>query len=136
MIRSMLALLLILVGVPLIVAALNGDPTVIETQDARLHGLYAGVVLVIVGFVLGKFWSLKWQPKRSPQWLERRRRGKSRSRSRSTSSSLGTRRKLPLFPYDFRWGTPVSCKEMRAPAAPNRIETGSTSIGSMMLFHR
>ena len=67
MIRSMLALLLILVGVPLIVAALNGDPTVIETQEARLHGLYAGVVLVIVGFVIGKFWSLKWQPKRSSQ---------------------------------------------------------------------
>ena len=63
----MLALLLILTGVPLVVAALNGDPTVIETQDARLHGLYAGVVLIIVGFVIGKFWSLKWQPKRSAQ---------------------------------------------------------------------
>jgi Na+/melibiose symporter-like transporter len=61
----MLALLLILVGAPLIVAALNGDPTVIETQDARLHGLYVGVVLVIVGFVIGKFWSLKWEMKRS-----------------------------------------------------------------------
>ena len=67
MIRSMFALLLILVGAPLIVAALNGDPTVIETQDARLHGLYAGVVLVIVGFVVGKFWSLKWEMKRLPQ---------------------------------------------------------------------
>ncbi len=65
MIRSMLALLLILTGVPLIVAALNGDSTVIETQDARLHGLYAGVVLAIAGFVIGKFWSLKWQMKRS-----------------------------------------------------------------------
>jgi Na+/melibiose symporter-like transporter len=61
----MLALLLILVGAPLIVAALNGDSTVIETQDARLHGLYVGVVLVIVGFFIGKFWSLKWEMKRS-----------------------------------------------------------------------
>jgi len=67
MIRSMFALLLILTGAPLIVAALNGDSTVIETQDARLHGLYAGVVLVIAGFIIGKFWSLKWQMKRSSQ---------------------------------------------------------------------
>ncbi len=66
MLRSLLALLLILAGVPLVVAALNGDPTVIETQDARLHGLYAGVVLVIAGFILGKFWSLKWEMGRTP----------------------------------------------------------------------
>jgi len=51
----------------LIIAALNGDNTIIETQDARLHGLDAGVVLVVVGFVIGKFWSLKWQMKRSSQ---------------------------------------------------------------------
>ena len=67
MMRSMFGLLLILTGVPLIVAALNGDPTVIETQDARLHGLYAGVALIVVGFVFGKFWSLKWKTTRSPQ---------------------------------------------------------------------
>lgn len=67
MIRSMLALLLILIGIPLIAAAMHGDSTFIETQDARLHGLYAGVVLIIAGFVIGKFWSLKWQPKRSAQ---------------------------------------------------------------------
>ena len=66
MLRSLFALLLILAGVPLVVAALNGDPTVIETQDARLHGLYAGVVLVIAGFIVGKFWSLKWEMGRTP----------------------------------------------------------------------
>ncbi len=66
MLRSMFALLLILTGVPLIVAALNGDPTLIETQDARMHGLYAGVVLVIAGFIIGKFWSLKWNMPRTP----------------------------------------------------------------------
>ena len=66
MLRSMFALLLILTGVPLIVAALNGDPTVIETQDARLHGLYAGVVLALAGFIIGKFWSLKWEMGRTP----------------------------------------------------------------------
>ena len=47
----------------MIAAAMHGDSTFIETQDARLHGLYAGVVLIIVGFVIGMFWSLKWQPK-------------------------------------------------------------------------
>ena len=67
MIRSMLALLLILAGIPLIAAAMHGDSTVIGTPDARLHGLYAGLALIIAGFVLGKFWSLKWRPKRSSQ---------------------------------------------------------------------
>lgn len=60
MIRSMLSLLLILIGIPLIAAALHGDSTVITTQEARLHGLYAGAVLVIAGFIIGKYWSLKW----------------------------------------------------------------------------
>lgn len=59
MIRSIFSLLLILSGLPLIAAALNGDGSVITTQAARLHGLYAGIVLVVAGFVLGKFWSLK-----------------------------------------------------------------------------
>lgn len=65
MMRSLLALLLILIGVPLTVFALNGDPTVVQTPEARLHGLYAGIALIIVGFILGKFWSLKWKSKRT-----------------------------------------------------------------------
>ncbi len=65
MMRSLVSLLLILIGVPLTIFALNGDSTVIETQDARMHGLYAGVALIIVGFIIGKFWSLKWKMKRS-----------------------------------------------------------------------
>ena len=60
MIRSMFSLLLILAGIPLIAAALHGDSTVIPTQEARLHGLYAGIVLLVAGFIIGKFWSLKW----------------------------------------------------------------------------
>ena len=66
MMRSLVALLLILIGAPLTIFALNGDPTVIETQDARMHGLYAGVALIVVGFVFGKFWSLKWKMARTP----------------------------------------------------------------------
>jgi hypothetical protein len=62
----MFGLLLILTSVPLIVAALNGDSTIIEAQDARLHGLYAGVVLLIAGVIIGKFWSLKWEMGRTP----------------------------------------------------------------------
>ncbi len=66
MLRSLFALLLILTAVPLVIAALNGDPTVMETADSRMHGLYAGVVLLIAGFFIGKFWSLKWKMKRTP----------------------------------------------------------------------
>ena len=65
MIRSMLALLLILIGIPLIAAAYHGDSSVIQSPEARMQGLYAGIAFIIAGFVLGKFWSLKWQPKRS-----------------------------------------------------------------------
>lgn len=25
-----------------------------------MHGLYAGIVLLVAGFIIGKFWSLKW----------------------------------------------------------------------------
>ena len=60
MIRSLLSLLLILIGLPLIAASLHGDSTVIPTAEARTHGLYAGIVLMIAGFVIGKFWSLNW----------------------------------------------------------------------------
>ena len=67
MMRSIVALAFILTGVPLVIFALNGDSTVIESQDARMHGLYAGAALLIVGFVFGKFWSLKWKMKRSAQ---------------------------------------------------------------------
>ena len=67
MLRSLFALLLILTAVPFIIGALKGDPTIIENADARMHGLYAGVVLLIVGFIIGKFWSLKWKMKRSAQ---------------------------------------------------------------------
>ena len=45
---------------------MHGDSTVIETQDARLHGLYAGVVLFVAGVIIGKFWSLKWEMGRTP----------------------------------------------------------------------
>ena len=63
----MLALLLILIGIPLIAASLHGDSTIITTESGRTMGLYAGIALIIAGFILGKFWSLKWQPKRSSQ---------------------------------------------------------------------
>ena len=63
----MLALLLILIGIPLIAASLHGDSTIIITESGRTTGLYAGIALIIAGFILGKFWSLKWQPKRSSQ---------------------------------------------------------------------
>ncbi len=66
MMRSMFGLLFMLISVPLIVAALNGDPSVIQTADARMHGLYAGVVLFIAGVIIGKFWSLKWKMPRTP----------------------------------------------------------------------
>ena len=26
-----------------------------------MHGLYAGAVLSLAGFIFGKFWSLKWE---------------------------------------------------------------------------
>ena len=60
MIRSLLSLLLILLGIPLIAASLHGDSTIIQTPEARTHGLYAGILLMIAGFVIGKFWSLNW----------------------------------------------------------------------------
>ena len=66
MLRSLFALLLILVAVPLVTAALKGDPTIIESAVARMHGLYAGAILMIAGFIIGKFWSLKWKMKRTP----------------------------------------------------------------------
>ena len=44
--------------------ALNGDPSVIQSQSSRLYGAYAGAVLLVAGFFIGKFWSLKWEPKR------------------------------------------------------------------------
>ncbi len=65
MLRSLVSLLLILTGIPLIAAALHGDASVIETQDARLHGLYAGIVLIIAGFILGKFWVLNLYGKKA-----------------------------------------------------------------------
>jgi len=67
MIRSLLALLLILIGIPLIAASLHGDSTIITTESGRTMGLYAGIALMVAGFILGKFWSLKWEPKRSSQ---------------------------------------------------------------------
>ncbi len=72
MLRSLFALLLILTSVPLLTAALKGDPTIMETADARMHGLYAGIVLMIAGFIIGKFWSLKWKMKRTPIPAEKR----------------------------------------------------------------
>ncbi len=65
MLRSLISLLLILCGIPLIAASLHGDSTIIETSDARLHGLYAGIAFVIAGFVLGKFWVLNLYGKKA-----------------------------------------------------------------------
>jgi len=64
MIRSLLGLLFILIAVALLMTAYNGDPSVIEIQSKRLFGPYAGAALLVAGFIVGKFWSLKWEPKR------------------------------------------------------------------------
>ncbi len=65
MLRSLISLLFILCGIPLIAAALHGDSTVIETSEARMHGLYAGIAFVIAGFVVGKFWVLNLYGKKA-----------------------------------------------------------------------
>ncbi len=65
MLRSLVSLLFILCGIPLIAASLHGDSTIIETADARLHGLYAGIAFVVAGFVLGKFWVLNLYGKKA-----------------------------------------------------------------------
>ena len=64
MFRSLFGLLFILIGVSMIIPALNGDPTVMQSQASRTYGGYAGAALLIAGFITGKFWSLKWEPKR------------------------------------------------------------------------
>jgi hypothetical protein len=64
MTRSLFALLLSLIGISSMGAGLNGDSSVIDSQSARLYGAYVGAALLASGFIIGKFWSLKWQPKR------------------------------------------------------------------------
>jgi hypothetical protein len=64
MIRSLLGLLLILIGISLMAAGLNDDSSVLGSQSARLYGSYFGATLLVLGIIIGKFWSLKWQPKR------------------------------------------------------------------------
>jgi len=64
MIRSLLGLLLILIGLSLMATGLNGDSSVIESHHTRFYGTYAGAALMVLGFIIGKFWSLKWEPKR------------------------------------------------------------------------
>jgi len=64
MIRSLLGLLFILIGISLLATGMNGDSSVIESESSRHYGTYAGAALLALGFIVGKFWSLKWQPKR------------------------------------------------------------------------
>ncbi len=71
MLRSLGSILLILIGIPLVAASLHGDSSIIPTAEQRLHGLYLGIVLIIVGFVAGKYWVLnlygkKPAPKQEP----------------------------------------------------------------------
>ena len=65
MLRSILGLLLILVGVSLMATGLNDDSSFIQSESARLHGAYVGAALLAVGVIIGKFWSLKLQPKQT-----------------------------------------------------------------------
>jgi len=43
----------------------HGGQALIQTEGLKAYGLYMGPVLIIAGFIIGKFWSLKYKPKRS-----------------------------------------------------------------------
>jgi len=121
MIRSLIALPLILIGISSMAAGLNGDSSVIDSQSARLYGAYIGAALLAVNFIIGKFWSLNWQPKPRANAGASGFAASAEKRQEPVEEQIDlfeprTRHGLPLIPSDLGQRTAVPREENESPS--------------------
>ncbi|MBT3071857.1 hypothetical protein KKP04_13375 [Rhodomicrobium sp. Az07] len=61
---TIIGLFLMLTGLPFLAAGL-GSENLLSDPGMKLYEVAFGAALIIAGFVIGKFWSLKVKPKRT-----------------------------------------------------------------------
>ncbi|ADP70756.1 hypothetical protein Rvan_1504 [Rhodomicrobium vannielii ATCC 17100] len=62
---TIIGLFLMLTGLPFLAAGLGSENMLSDLQGMKLYETAFGAALMIAGFVIGKFWSLKVKPKRT-----------------------------------------------------------------------